>query len=488
MKKLLYILASVAVVMMASCSDEFLEKKKQGEQSSEDFYKTQDGLEGQLIAAYSELKNYRYISNRFFLGDVASDDATKGSEPGDFVSAKEIEEFRATSSNFQFHSWWWTRIYRGIYYANLTIEKADVVEDITEEDKNRIVGEARFLRAYYYSELVRSFGGVPLFDEVPDVGNYAIPRATAEEVYQLIEEDFAYAATVLPRKSELLDEEIGHATREAAIGLLGKAYLYQEKWGQAKTEFQKIIDMTDYYLIPNYGEQFTLAGENGPESIWEIQFFESKSESSAWRNGGNFSTVFVMPRNIWGWGLMQPTQDLYDAYETGDPRREATIIVRGEEIEGEVQAGSDDVTGYYSRKDFLKPSERPTLSSRNSPLNEIVIRLADVYLMYAEAAYHTGDETNAKKYVNEVRKRARAGDNTILPDVTSSGAQLLKDIYHERRVELALEHHRFWDVIRTGRGDELLHENFTPGKNELFPIPQAEIDASFGAITQNPGY
>ncbi len=179
---------------------------------------------------------------------------------------------------------------------------------------------------------------------------------------------------------------------------------------------------------------------------------------------------------------------MYDAYETGDPRREATIIVRGEVIEGEAQEGDNDQTGYYSRKDFLPPSQRPKLSKKNSPLNEIVIRLADVYLMYAEAAYHLGDEATAKMYVNKVRARARGGNNAILPDVTVSGEALLKAIYHERRVELALEHHRYWDVIRTGRGAELLHPNFTPGKNELFPIPQSEIDASKGMLEQNPGY
>ncbi|PVX52325.1 putative outer membrane starch-binding protein [Balneicella halophila] len=469
-----------------SCSDDFLEKSPKGEESADQFYKTKRGIDAQIIAAYSELKNYRYASNRFFLGDVASDDATKGSEPGDFVTAKEIEEFRATASNFQFGTWWWTRIYRGIFYANVAISNIDELEDVTESEKNQLLAEARFLRAYYYSELVRSYGGVPL-RTAPDQP-IDQPRASAEEVYNLIEEDYSFAIQNLPEKSQYPAEDMGRATKGAAQALLGKVYLYQEKWQQAKEAFQKVINSGEYSLDPSYSSMFTVAGENGVESIFEIQFFESESEADTWRNGGNFTTVFIMPRNIWGWGIMQPTQALYDAYESGDPRREATIILRGEVIEGEVQEGSDDQTGLYSRKDFLPPSERPVLNVKNSPLNEIIIRLADVYLMYAEAAYHLGDETTAKMYVNMVRERARNGDNTILPDVTASGTALLDAIYHERRVELGLEHHRYWDVIRTGRGQELLHPNFTPGKHELFPIPQSEIDASKGVLTQNPGY
>lgn len=486
-KKYILLFSGLAM-MLASCSDDFLEKTEQGVENSDEFYKNVEGVEAQLIAAYSELKNYRYVSNRFFFGDVASDDATKGSEPGDFVTAKEIEEFRATPSNFQFSSWWWTRIYRGIFYSNIVISKIDDLQDVEETTKNRLLGEARFLRAYYYFELVRSFGGVPLMREPAKAGEYNIPRATAEEVYQLIEEDYTFAAQNLPARSGYADEDYGHATSGAAYALLGKAYLYQEKWSEAKSAFETVINSGEYSLNADYAEMFTLQGENGPESIFEIQFFESTSETSAWRNGGNFSTVFIMPRNIWGWGLLQPTQDLYDAYETGDPRREATIIVRGEIIEGEEQAGTDDVTGLYSRKDFLKPSERPTTGATNSPLNEIVIRLADVYLMHAEAAYHLGDENTVRTNINMIRERARAGDASILPDVTSSGTQLLQDLYHERRVELGLEHHRYWDVVRTGRGDALLHPNFTPGKHELFPIPQSEIDATEGLLTQNPGY
>lgn len=485
-KILIILFLSISII---SCSKDFLEKSPKGEESSEEFYKTKRGIQAQVIAAYSELKNYRYVSNRFFLGDVASDDATKGSEPGDFVQAKEVEEFRATASNFLFNSWWWVRLYRGVFYANVAISNIDKLTDATEEEKNKMLAEVRFLRAYYYFELVRSYGGVPLLtssENKPDK-----KRATAEEVYQLIEEDYTFAAQHLPKKSAYPVKDMGRATSGAATALLGKAYLYQKKWDKAQAEFSKVINSGEYDLASDYRKMFTLSGENGIESIFEIQFFESTSEKSAWRNGGNFSTVFIMPRGIWGWGLLQPTQSLYNAYETGDPRREATIIVRGEVIEGEAQEGNDDQTGFYSRKDFLPPSQRPALSALNSPLNEIVIRLADVYLMYAEASYHLGNEDGeegARAYVNKVRKRARAGNDAILPDVTASGQDLLKAIYHERRVELGLEHHRFWDVVRTGRGKELLHENFTPNKNEIFPIPQSEIDASGGALTQNPGY
>ncbi len=239
-----------------SCSDDFLEKTPKGVENSEEFYKTKRGVEAQIIAAYSELKNYRYVSNRFFLGDVVSDDATKGSEPGDFVSAKEIEEFRATASNMQFGSWWWTGLYRGIFYANVAIANIDQLTDATEEEKTQMLSEARFLRAYYYFELVRSYGGVPLRTEPDQEKEQA--RSSAEEVYALIEEDYSFAAEHLPEKSAYPEEDMGRPTKGAALSLLGKAYLYQIHW-QEKMELSLFLK----YSFLKVNQKLTLGKMEG---------------------------------------------------------------------------------------------------------------------------------------------------------------------------------------------------------------------------------
>ncbi len=478
------------VLFFSACSEDFLQKNKLGEQSIETYYTSETEAIRAVNGVYSTLRHLRYCSSEFVLGDIMSDDAVKGSTPTDGIFMSELKEFRATATNTAV-VWKWTPLWRGVYDANLLLK--NISKTVMDENmKKRIIAEAKFLRALYYFDLVRTWGDVPLMTEPlnPDLSSF--PKRTPKaDVYAQVEKDLKEAALDLPLKSQYKAEDMGRATQGAAYALLAKVSLYQEKWDDVKIYANKVFASNVYALDPSYENVFSLKGENGSESIFEIQF--NGNADSGFGNTGNFSTIYVMPR-LWGWGFRQPTQDLVNEYEPGDPRLKATIMTYAEAMEEEKKDPNikenvitDDITGYYGKKNYLKFSERPA-SFRDSPVNQMVIRLADLYLMYAEACVKapTKDEAGAKEYLEKVRARARAGQN-ILPYVSATGDALLQAIYHERRVELALESQRFWDLLRTKRYSKL-DANFKVEVNTVFPIPQGDISKSNGMLTQNPGY
>jgi len=537
MKNLFLIILGLFV--FASCSEDFLDTQKIGEQTVETFYQTDAQAIMAANACYAPLWHYRYVSSSFALNNIATDDAVKGSEPGDMDAITDLENFMILPSN-TIINWKYPRIFEGVNKCNQVIYNLEGKEypELTPEIQARVIAEAKFLRAFYYFDGVRTWGGLPIIEKPLQLNEMNLTRNTIAEVYDFIEADLKAAEAVLPEKSEYAAEDLGRATKGAAQALLVKVCVYQasegyegkdfydaSKWAEAKVWAEKLFASGEYSLYEGfYGDIFDEIGENGPESIFEIQFTETESNGDTYNNNGNFTTVFTMPRGPWGWGLMQPTYDLYAEFEQGDPRRDASITNSLAYIAEEIAYGapatttvSDDRTGLHNLKNYLKPNERPIVNYKNSPVNERVIRLSDVYLMYAEACYHTGDEANARLYVNKVRERARGGNNAVLPDVTASGEALLEAIYHERRVELCLENHRFFDLIRWGRLEkEVKTDGYLVGTiitevngeyviesdgnapfkatqlnmntHWLMPIPQSEIDFTGGVITQNPGY
>lgn len=487
MKRYILVLLLISPLFLVNCEDDFLDKNKLGEQTIDSFYSNESEAFLALTGVYSSLRHLRYISAEFIMGDVITDDAAKGSTESDGGYMAELKEFRATADNTAL-LWKWVPLFRGIYNANLFIQNAANAE-MDDDVKKRFTAEARFLRAFYYFDAVRTWGDLPLM-KVPyeGVGTYPTKLSKAE-IYSFIVAELEEIAPMLPKKASLTADEIGRTTYGAAYGLLAKVSLYTENWANVRIFAQKVFDET-YSLEADYAHMFSLDGENGAESVFEIQF--EGNSISGYENTGNFSTVFFMPR-LWGWGFRQPTAELYNLYEAEDSRRSATIMTYEEAMDEERKNPNlgdgvitDDNTGYYSRKNYLTVEERPS-SWRDSPVNKRVIRLADLYLMYSEASYHLDNEADARVYVNLVRERARNGNSAVVLDINSSGEQLLSDIYKERRLELAMEAHRYWDIIRTKRYS-LLHSNFKEGKNELMPIPQAEIDNSDGILKQNPGY
>jgi hypothetical protein len=352
--------------------------------------------------------------------------------------------------------------------------------------KSRILAEAKFVRAYSYFRLVRAFGDVPLRLNVPvDATEYNVPRTAKAEVYAAIEKDLTEAAAVLPQSYGPAD--IGSITKGAALGMQAKVSMYQKKWAEVLALTNQVMTM-GYDLFPNYEKLFRVENENNIESVFEIQATYLPGNCDA--SNSQYSQVQgVKGVRGGGWGFNVPTAELAAAYEPNDPRRDATIIFRGETTpEGDLIPAIGD-NPRYNQKSYV-PFSRYVECSEGAEQNVRVMRFAEILLMNAEAANELNNLAQARTSLNRVRARARGGNPAILPDVTANDQAALRTaIWNERRVELAMEFDRFFDVIRQGRGEQVFGpKGFKAGKNELMPIPQNEIDLSAGTLTQNPGY
>ncbi|UPL47501.1 RagB/SusD family nutrient uptake outer membrane protein [Hymenobacter sublimis] len=434
------------------------------------------------------------------LTDIASDDSDKGSSPQDYSPAAEVDNFTLNSTNDIVNNAW-KGYFQGINRANQALDKIPL-SPAPEATRNRLIGEVRFLRGYFYFNMVRLFGGLPKLDRVPAASEINNPelqrRATAQEIYQLIIDDLQFAATNLPLKGAT---ETGRATKAAAQAMLAKVYLYQKNYQQAFALTNEIIQGTSgaYGLYPRYEEIWREVGANSQESIFEVQ----TGVNSACNNSAvNLYTVSQGPRSGgrggWadlGFGFNSPTQQLADAYEPGDRRRAGSIIFITTARTGTVLwdgfriPSKDSVENFrYSYKAYhSRTQERNCGNNDYLPKNIRVMRYAEVLLINAEAALQTGNAGAALTNVNLVRTRAGLAPRTSIT---------LPQIWQERRVELALEHDRFFDLVRQesvqpGRIVPLFAaqgKTFVKGKHELFPIPQQQIDLSGGQLTQNPGY
>lgn len=430
-------------------------------------------------AAYTTLDEWYYWQGGFPLLDIMSDDAKKGSNPNDGLStAGPFDDFTFYPSQQQINNWY-TALYEGVKRTNVVLEKVPNI-DMDASTKNQYLGQASFLRALYYFDLVRAFGGVPItkITETP-VG---LSRNTAEEVYQLIESDLTFAKDNLP--DQWTGTDLGRATSGAANALLARVYLFEKKFDEAAKASLAVINSGLYGLEPNFEDANSVNGENGIESVFEVGALASTS------GGGNqfANTQGVRGTPNRGWGFNRPSLDLRAAFESGDPRKAATIIELGEVLDGVLIVGDgqtpdvapDGTIESYNQK-IWTPGDN-TISQWSH--NFRIIRYADVLLMAAEALNETGKASEALTYLNQVRDRVN------MPQITTTDqGQLRTVIYHERRVELAMEGIRFWDLVRTGRAADVLGPlGFVAGKNELLPIPQNQIDLSQGTMEQNKGY
>jgi hypothetical protein len=485
-----------SLLVLSACQKEFLEKKPIVGVTEENFYRTEADAIAGINAAYATLQFQLSPAGHFrwFWGDIMSDDAIKGgSGDNDANALLQLESFRGPTNTDLLESEWGAS-YEGIYRANVVLEKVPPIE-MDAALKARILAEARFIRAWNFYNLVTMFGGVPLADHVLAPSEYDLPRASADEVWNLIESDLRSAAADLWKKSEYPAEDLGRITKGAAQALLVKTYLWRNKWTEAKDLAAEIIASNEYQLTPNYADIFTLDGENNAESVFEIQYMNASGGNWGKNNAneGSFTNVFQRARGQFaGFGFNIPTQDFVDEFfREGfeDPRLKSTVFRLGEPM-GDRGVFTLAATGdmphlYYPKKYFNNKSEDAPFGdpNPNGGSNDRVIRYADVLLMHAEAAYHGGDEPAARNSLNLVRARVD------IPDVNASGADLLEAIYRERRIELGLEAHRFFDLVRTGRAAQVLGPlGFRAGTHELFPIPQSQIQATGGALVQNPGY
>jgi len=550
-----YLLIPGLILLILACSKEFLETPNNATLSIENFYKTKNDLDKAITAAYSIFKasdlndgnivGETFTHGHFLIGNANSDDAEVGGGIGEAVDLILMSECNA-QADLGLASSLWTGLYQGIYRCNLVIENTpNALDEVSDEQKAIYIAEAKFIRSYCYFHLSRVFGPVPLI--TAPLGSdefYSVTRNPLNEIYHQIELDLEEAAKILPW-AEQFD---GHANKGSAYGLLAKVLLFEssfarnypgdtrfagleEKWDAAYTAASAVINSGYYDLSVNFSDIFHQEGEYSKESVFEIAFMNEGDAYHA-RNNGNTFAIYYRSRSMGGWGYDLPAQTLVDAFENGskgfetghwvstgnpadsalwqDPRMDWTIVFNGETAwfdPAEVMTNGEGLTQYYtgycSQKIYTPEITLPGNFS-NFPNNLRLLRYSDVILLGAEAAFHKGDEATAINLVNQVRERARreAISPNALPPVPNSvtGENLLKEIKHERRVELAMEGQRDWDLrhwgdIKEGLRDfyanNKLHnvsDPFVVGVNEFLPIPLSEVRNSKGALVQNNGY
>ncbi|SFF46255.1 Starch-binding associating with outer membrane [Pedobacter antarcticus] len=476
------------VLLTTSCKKSFLDIDPQGQQESEQFWKSQEDATKAVNGMYANLRTWNNTAfPALAIESIPSDEADKGSTATDATFFNLYDTFTVTSTEGSFLGFW-TGQYQNI---NLTNQVLDNIPAITMDEslKARYLAEAKFIRAYSYFRLVRAFGGVPLRLTVPkDQTEYNIPRATKEEVYAQIEKDLDEAASVLPQAYGTND--IGRATKGAAIGLHAKVAMYQQKWADALSLTNQVMTM-GYSLFPDFEKGFRTQNKNNSESLFEVQCELLPGNKDA--SNSQYSQVQGVPGVVGGgggWGFNVPSDALNTAFETGDPRRDATILYRGETTPQGDKIPTTTPNPRYNQKSYVPFSMWVSGFNEGAQQNVKVLRFADILLINAEAANEMGNTSLALSSLNKVRARARGTQTGILPDVTATDKTALKTaIYKERQVELALESDRYFDVIRQGRGTEVFGpKGWKAGKNEIWPVPDQEIERSGGLLTQNPGY
>ncbi len=593
--------AGLVLLLIAGC-DNVLDKTPLGEQTTENFFTNEEEAIQATNATYNKLRDWNvHIFNFLGLTDMISDDATKGSTPTDAAHLNELVNLTYDAGHQSFDDWWQGN-FQGIYRANVNLVNLSDA-DINPDLRDQLMGENRFLRAYFYFNLVRGFGGVPLITSPLSPDEYDQERASEEAIYEQIISDLEFASEHLPHKSAYPSDDLGRATKGAADAMLARVYLYLEDFSEAESYAREVIQSGEYDLYPDYFSIFTEEGENSSESIFEVQATATEDNT-----GGTQYTEVQGVRGTpnLGWGFNRPSRDLDAAYEPGDLRHQATILFPWEELPdgtGQTVVENQSMEDERYNKKAFAPSDHPGLHT-NSPVNIRRFRYSDLLLIAAEAAYRNGNEGDARNFLNDVRERARVGrtltigilpenmapmvynvleeeldgidsrvfprmvhengpadqagleefqhgfdrgrprvdlmdlivsvngipitdrdsfldavdqqtsgetipveilrfqsgedpsEQTInvtvaelLPDIQASGQNLLDAIWHERRVELAMEQKRWFDLIRQGRAPEVMQalgKPFVTGKHELFPIPSNEIDLSNRALTQNP--
>ena len=487
MKKL-KILLPLLLLIVSSCKDSFFEVTPRGQLTAENFFQTQEHAMLATNAVYNVMRNWE-IHVFAYVGctDILSDDADKGSEPNDAVFLLEMDNLLFDAANIAPKTLW-DGYYRAIFRANIAIERIPEIKmDVPLQ--NRLIAESKFLRAYFYFNLVRWFGDLPLVTKQLTQDEFKQSRAKTADVYAQIITDLKAAIDVLPEKSKYSTDDLGRATKGAARGLLAKVYLTAKDYANAEKYATDLINSNEYALLADYNTIFTREGENAAESIFEVQATVSTERADG---GSQFNEVQgVRGTPNLGWGFNRPSDSFILEFEPGDPRRDATILYEGEALPDGSAIVERNPRVFNAR--FNQKAWVPTHPAGNGsgPGNIRLLRYADVLLIASEAANENGKTADALKYLNLVRKRARGANNNILPDVTTTDkAQLRDKIWHERRVELGMEQHRWFDLVRTGRAEAAMLKNgksFTKNKHELLPIPQAEIDLSSGTLLQNPG-
>lgn len=543
--------------ILDSCSDDVLEFQPIAAENSSSFYLTMSQAEQAVTATYAQLATLvtwdRDVCMAF--GDMPSDDEESG---GDFENEvpdfEELNRFTHLPANGHISNTYGT-LFSGVYFANLAMEKIpNVVETDPSSNPALIttrIGELKFLRALNYLYLTHIFGEVPYVDHVLGQTEYKQPRSTFRKLFDLIESDLKAAIEVLPDRwpSVSVNEttklrsgaDVGRATKGAAKALLARLYLFEssyaknypgdsrftdlrERWAEVLDYSEQVINSPEYELIGSNGETFTtwwgpntnafryiftVEADNSKESVFEVQFIQDQLGYGVTRAGSlvqwasaRYVTIAGAKTNSGYWGLGWPTQALVSSFEEGDARYDVTVAEPGDSLQ--ISGGTwrpinfeNTATGYYQKKYELSAQQflDQTYGWHNSAYNMKLIRISDVYLMASEAAIMLNNNAKALQYINAVRTRARMCGTTGVP--ADLGAVTFQQLVNERRVELACEGRRFFDLVRWNLAKQQINGTSTPGgfpivfespKNDFFPFPASEVTAGGGVLQQYPGW
>lgn len=515
--------------MATSCSKSFLEKQPVDQKTEENFYKTPDDAFQALVAAYSMLDVSGY-GNIWLSSEITSDDCFGGGGNAD-NGPKQWDQF--TKYN-DLNADAWKKYYQGIYRANIFLDKIDGIDfGVNTALKDRYTGEAHFLRAYFYFDLVRMFGHVPLLTKPIEGANYYVSQANPDSVYMLIGQDLKEAASKLSASavkfSDIPLTDYGRATKWAAEALLGRVFLYYTGYynkpdlagvatkQDAVAAIKDVIDNSGYGLVSNYAslwrssaitEGVPFAGQNNQEGVFVIQYSPLGQKNWSQQNGNRVQVLIALRGTVpapyyKGWGFGPVTPSLISAYEAADSVRKHSsfISVADEGLPYTPASDQFQNTGYWWKK--YTPMLQGNADDMGGDFqidnydNYASIRFADVLLMGAELNL-LSDLTTAQNYYNAVRDRAFGGDVSHRKTLTSDAAGL-NLILAERRLELALEGQRYWDLLRQGMTaakqaidnpstDNNFKVSFRTETGGLFAIPETQIGLSNGTLVQNAGW
>lgn len=527
------LLLAAFTLSFTSCSD-FLEEPIRGQQDLNEYFKNEDDCKQQLTGCYQSVfyDDWWQIQKFYLAGDMCTDDMWMGNTNQDPGEYRDLAHYTGNTyaaggccQNF------WQYRYKGILRCNVAIERIPVVAFEDESLRKRYVAEAKFIRAFQYFDLLRNFGGIPLIDGLKMPSEVqGINKATAEQTFAFIEQDLLEAIPDLPKRSEYGSNDLGRATKGAAQGFLAKAYLYQEKYAEAEKLLQEIAsrgaytnNQPEYSLLPDFGHVWDMDYNNSVESLFEVQ-----TNGDISYNLGERISIVCGSRNDSGWAWGIPTSSLEKAFKDAkdETRLQWTIIKHGAaSVPGDPNAitpyevkPDEHKSGRVTRKLYIPKSKRPSsYDAAHIPLNYRLLRYADILLMYAEVENALNHDSEAQWALNEVRGRVD------LDPVTSTGTELRDAIRLERRLELALENNRLFDLRRwkddnnksaicnvMGQNGSFVRynleqstdtyelsnqkensnkgANFKEERDQLFPIPTTEVTMSNGSIAQNPGY
>lgn len=495
--KILSITCIFCLFMVSACNDSILNKSNPNELSPETFFESETQLRDATNVIYAPMQSKAMYGRQYFFSNdlMAQECEGLGSLGGDL---REYIDHTWTSSHSAVQTQWNNK-YQGIHKANFVIGNIDKVPEtaISTEQRKQYLGEAKFLRANYYFELVSRWGDVPLLKEIATSAE-GLPRSPALEIWTLIQEDLNDAATnLLMTKDALGADNYGRATKGAAFALKGKVHLFRGQYQEAADAFAKV---TGYSLVDNYFDNFMEETEHNSESIFEVNFDGSYGGGNSWGDNADGTAEVTFRSQEYGfnaWRNVVVSQSLLNEFEAGDPRIGFSFYQDGDLFNN----GTETIVAFGNVADdkpnWKKYQQQYGAGGSNtaSGINFRVIRYADVLLMWAEALNELGQSSEAIARMNMVRARPSVNMplygtpamDAIYPVGTQ--AEIFNAIVHERQVELCGEQVRYRDIQRWGIAKDIV-PNYVVGKHELWPIPLGEIDANeaISSTDQNSGY